>query len=109
LQGWNRGQFSASKTRSWLAGSEARSVAGFPFHAPLLVAFARRAKFRRELPMRSKRQEARRLFAPEAAQDLPDRAGQIVVPEGRECAAEVRERVLVRFEKRLLRRARIIT
>ena len=82
-------------------------VPDFSFHAPLLVPFARRTKLGGELPMRSKGQEARRLLAPEPPQNFANGAGQIVVPQGREQPAEVLKRVLVRLEKRLLRRARI--
>ena len=84
-------------------------VARLAFHAALLVAFPRRAKLRVEVPVGAKREEPRRLLASESSQDCADCTREIVVAEGREHASEVRERALVRVEKRLLRGPRIST
>ncbi len=71
------------------------------------MTLARRAELRGEPPMRAERHEPHRLLAPMAAQDFAHRTCQIVVAQQVEHTAEVGERVLVRLEKRLLRRVQI--
>src|SRR5664280_1697487 len=81
----------------------AAEVAHFTFHPALLVAFAGRAELSLILPVRTEGDEASRQLALVAAQDLLHRARQIIVAKPAENAAEVMERQLVRFQKRLLR------
>ena len=85
----------------------APEVAAFTFHAALLVAFAGRAEVSLILPVRAEGDEASRLLAPIAAQDLLHRARQVVVAKPAEDAAEVMKRQLVGFQKRLLRGSQI--
>ena len=81
----------------------AAEVANFPFHAALLMAFARGAELGLILPVRTERDEPRRQLALLAAQDLLHRARQVIVAKSPEDALEVREGKFVRFKKSLLR------
>src|ERR1035437_1247144 len=79
-------------------------VANFPFHAPLLVAFARCAELTLVSPMGTEGDEPRRLFPPLPAQNLLYGRTEIVVTKPAKHAREVGERPLVALQKRLLRR-----
>src|ERR1035438_9960826 len=81
----------------------AAEVAHFAFHPALLVAFAGRAEIGLILPVRTEGYEAGRQLPLIAAQYLLYRARQVVVAKPTENAAEVMERQLVGFQKRLLR------
>src|ERR1022692_5150802 len=81
----------------------AAEEAHFAFHAALLMAFAGRAKLSLILPVRTEGNEAGRQLPLIAAQDLLYCTRQVVVAKPAENAAEVMERQLVCFQKRLLR------
>src|ERR1035437_2398524 len=81
----------------------AAEVAHFAFHPALLVAFAGRAEIGLILPVRTEGDEAGRQLPLIAAQDLLYCTRQVVVAKPAENAAEVMERQLVCFQKRLLR------
>src|ERR1035437_6326900 len=81
----------------------AAEVAHFTFHPALLVAFAGRAELSLILPVRTEGDEASRQLPLIAAQDHLYCTRQVVVAKPTENAAEVMERQLVRFQKRLLR------
>src|SRR3954468_23466245 len=85
----------------------AAKVADLALHTALLVPGRGRAELRLEPPVRTERDEPHRLFAAMAAQDLADRAGQVVVAQNPVNPAEVGEGVLVSLEERLLRGTRV--
>src|ERR1035437_5631931 len=85
----------------------AAEVTAFSLNAALLMTLAGRAKFGGKAPMRAERHEPHRLLPPVAAQVLAHPTRQIVVAQQPEHAAEIIERMLVRFQERLLRRVQI--
>ena len=74
----------------------------FTFDAAFFMTLARCTEAGLKSPMRTEGNEARRLLAPVAAQDLFDRCAQVVVPQPLKDAAQVLEPEFVRFQKRLL-------
>src|SRR5450631_1236184 len=79
-------------------------VADLPFHAALLVAFARRAELTFISPMGTEGNKPRRLFPPLSAQNLLYRRTEVVVTKTSKHAREISECPLVALQKSLLRR-----
>jgi len=82
-------------------------ITHLPFHAPFLMALGRRAERGLELPVRTKRDKARRFLPLVATENLLDRAGQIVVAQPSKYPTKIMKGVLVRVQKGLLGGARI--
>ena len=76
-------------------------------YAPFLMRLHRRAKLRRELPMRSKRDEACVFVSGIAAHHFLYSACQVIVAQGMKHTAEVGKGGFMRLEESLLRRMKV--
>ena len=85
----------------------AAEVAHLAFYTAFLVSSSRIAELGVESPVRAKRHESFSLTTLVASQDLGNRKGQVVVAHSTKHATEELERLLLRLEERLLRRAGI--
>jgi len=79
-------------------------VAGLALDPTLLVRFSRCAEIALKAPVRAEGDEVRGLLAAPTAQDLFNRALQVVVAQEPKDALKIMKRALVSFEKRLLGR-----
>src|SRR5688572_4349909 len=85
----------------------ASKISLFPFHPSLLVSPSRIAELGVKPPVRSEGDKPLRLVPLVSPQNLLHRAAEVVIPQQPEYSSEVGERQFVRFQKGLLRGARI--
>jgi hypothetical protein len=85
----------------------APEVAAFALHTALLVASRRITELAQKPPVRTEGDEPTGLFPARSAQHLLHRTLQVVVAQDAEDAPKISERMLVRFQKSLLRGMRV--